>query len=192
MRDRETDSWWSIMTSKAIGGPLDKADLRELPYGEKAQWEDWVRRHPNTLVLSVDGREHDDTNPYDNYFGSDGTFRDLEIDDHRLKPKEPIFAFWLGDRPVAVPHRAFARGKAFKVDGLEDRKVVLYRPAGASMFLSTRAYLVDLSHLHSGKKIRDLLPAEIGLQPPGFEAVPGIDTFWYNWVAVHADTLLLP
>ena len=35
MRDRETDSWWSIMTSDAIGGQLDGADLEELPYGEK-------------------------------------------------------------------------------------------------------------------------------------------------------------
>ena len=31
MRDRETDSWWSIMTSEAIGGELDGADLVELP-----------------------------------------------------------------------------------------------------------------------------------------------------------------
>ena len=58
MRDRETDSWWSIMTSDAIGGALDGADLEELPYGEKATWGDWKRRHPETTVLSVDGVEH--------------------------------------------------------------------------------------------------------------------------------------
>ena len=27
MRDRETDSWWSIMTSTAIGGALQGAEL---------------------------------------------------------------------------------------------------------------------------------------------------------------------
>jgi hypothetical protein len=35
LRDRETDSWWSIMTSDAIGGELDGTDLEELPFGEK-------------------------------------------------------------------------------------------------------------------------------------------------------------
>ena len=59
MRDRETDSWWSIMTSDAIGGELEGDELEELPLGEKSTWKDWVARHPQTLVLSVEGREHD-------------------------------------------------------------------------------------------------------------------------------------
>ena len=47
MRDRETDSWWSIMTSDAIGGELVGTDLVELPRGEKVTWKDWRRRHPD-------------------------------------------------------------------------------------------------------------------------------------------------
>ena len=39
MRDRQTDSWWSIMTSKAIGGPLEGTALPELPVGEKTTWK---------------------------------------------------------------------------------------------------------------------------------------------------------
>ncbi len=41
MRDRETDSWWSIMTSTAIGGAMAGADLVELPLGEKTTWRSW-------------------------------------------------------------------------------------------------------------------------------------------------------
>ena len=89
MRDRETDSWWSIMSSKAIGGELDGVQLTELPVGEKVTWRNWSARHPATLVLSVDGVEHVDSNPYDNYFASEQTFRDLEIEDQRLEPGEP-------------------------------------------------------------------------------------------------------
>ena len=74
MRDRETDSWWSIMTSDAIGGELDGTDLVELPRGEKVTWKDWRGRHPGTLVLSVEGEEHVENNPYDNYFTSESTF----------------------------------------------------------------------------------------------------------------------
>ena len=46
MRDRETDSWWSIMTSNAIGGELEGAELVELPVGEKTTWGAWRARHP--------------------------------------------------------------------------------------------------------------------------------------------------
>ncbi len=50
MRDRETDSWWSIMTSAAIGGELDGTDLVELPYGEKTTWGKWRKRYPDTAT----------------------------------------------------------------------------------------------------------------------------------------------
>ncbi len=65
MRDRETDSWWSIMTSRAIGGPLDGAQLVELPVSTKSTWGQWRRAHPRTLVLSVDGVEYVESNPFD-------------------------------------------------------------------------------------------------------------------------------
>ena len=130
MRDRETDSWWSIMTSDAIGGKLEGVDLVELPYGEKSTWKDWVARYPDTRVLSVGGVEHIERNPYDNYFSSDETFRDLKITDHRLEPKEAIFTFWVGDQPWAVPHAAYEGGRLFEVDGLAGKQLLLYRSPG--------------------------------------------------------------
>jgi len=44
MRDKETDTYWSIMTGDAIAGDLRGTPLEELPLGEKAQWKDWVAR----------------------------------------------------------------------------------------------------------------------------------------------------
>ncbi len=139
MRDRETDSWWSIMSSDAIGGPLDGADLEELPFGTKIRWGEWRQLHPDTLVLSVDGREHVESNPYDNYFASDGTFRGLEIDDDRLAPKEPIYSFRLGGRPFAVPHRAVEGGATFAVG---DRQLLFFRRPGAEPLASTEAWAI--------------------------------------------------
>ena len=142
MRDRETDSWWSIMTSDAIGGELDGTDLVELPRGEKTTWQEWRWQHPDTLVLSVQGEEHIENNPYDNYFASEGTFRDLEIDDRRLAPKDSIYSFWWGDEPYAVPHAAFVGGKVLVVDGWGDQRLFLYRGEGASIFESSQAWVV--------------------------------------------------
>ena len=55
MQDKETDSYWSIMTGKSEGGAQGGTRLNELPVGVKLQWKEWVRRHPDTVVLSVDG-----------------------------------------------------------------------------------------------------------------------------------------
>lgn len=189
MRDRQTDSWWSIMSSDAIGGQLEGTELDVLPAGEKVQWKEWVARHPDTLVLSVGGREHVRNNPYDNYFTSDGTFRGLEVKDSRLPPKAPIYAFTLGGETYAAPHSAFAGGGLFELEAVPERQVVLFREPGAAIFASSEAWTVD-SETASGKSPDELLAAARE-DAAGFERLDGFDTFWYTWVAVNADSRLL-
>jgi hypothetical protein len=191
MRDRETDSWWSIMTSDAIGGELNGADLVELPKGEKTTWKDWRQRHPDTLVLSVGGEEHVENNPYDNYLASEGTFRDLKIEDHRLAPKDSIYSFWWGDEPYAVPHTTFAGGKVLEVEGWEDKRLLLYRGKEASIFESTQAWVVPATLATETKKTKDLLALVRASDTVGAEQLSGFDTFWYNWVSVNEDTHLV-
>ena len=190
MRDRETDSWWSIMTSDAIGGELDGVDLVELPAGEKATFSDWKKRHPDTLVLSVGGEEHDDVNHYENYFASDGTFRDLEIDDKRLEPKTSIYSFWLQDEPWAVPHDSYEGGKIFDLEGVDGKKLFLFRTPGSAIFESTQAFLVSDDLAGAGHAPAQLLRMAGGGNS-GIETLPGFDTFWYNWVAVNENTHLV-
>ena len=177
------------MSSTAIGGSMEGSELVELPISEKATWGDWRSRHPNTLVLSVDGREHVAKNPYDAYFSSDGTFRNLEIDDKRLPAKEPIYTFFLDGTPYAVPHKAYLGGKLFPLEG--GRKLFLYRKPGASMFESSRAWIVEppaLSGIDDPNAILDMLEDPEGQSS---NEVGGFDTFWYSWVAINEQTELL-
>lgn len=178
MRDRETDSWWSIITAKAISGEMEGADLKVLPYGEKATWSDWVERYPHTLVLSVDGREHNPVNYYDSYFVSEMTYENLEIADQRLEPKTPIFSFHHGGKTWAAPHAAFAGGRIFDLG--EHGRIFLNREEGASLFASTHAFFVA----------EDFVAEDAGLTE-GLEAIQGFDTFWYNWVAVNKGSEVL-
>jgi hypothetical protein len=189
MRDRETDSWWSIMTSDAIGGDLGGAKLVVLPAGEKATWKDWRKRHPDTLVLSVEGEEHVDNNPYDNYFTSEGTFRDLEVEDDRLEPKDHIYTFWYNEEPWAISHKAFKGGAVLDADGFNGKRLFLYRSKKGPMYESSRAYLIEesLASAHKPKELLEL--AESGAE--GVENLPGFDTFWYTWVAVNENTRLI-
>ena len=183
MRDRETDSWWSIMTSRSIGGELDGAELVELPFGEKSTWSDWRARYPDSLVLSVEGRQHEPVNHYDDYFANDRTFRGLEIDDRRLEAKEPIFAFFLDGEPYAVRHTA-VQGRRL-LQSAAGVRLLLYRPPGAEMFATTRAWRVPAG------ADGEALPADGELEAAGFTPLEGIDTFWYNWAAVNEGSEIL-
>ena len=190
MRDRETDSWWSIMTGNAIGGEMDGADLVELPFGEKATWGDWVSRHPDTQVLSVDGVEHDPIDHYDSYFSSDDTFRGLTIKDQRLKPKDSIFTFRLDDAPYAITH-ASIQGTRLLAVADQDRSILVYRKPGVSMFASSEAYLVDADQASASPDTAQLLEKARSGNASGFTKLPGIDTFWYTWISANKDSKLI-
>lgn len=188
MRDRETDSWWSLMASRAIGGPLEGTELRELPVGEKTTWSDWISRHPDTLVLSVDGREHVENNPYDRYFTSDGTFRGTEVEDDRLAPKEPVYTFEHDGTPYAVPHATIEGGAVIE---LGERTAFFHRPDGASVFASSDTWMLPAEAVEAGADPDALLGRLEAGEVEGAEKLPGFDTFWYTWVAQHEDTELL-
>lgn len=186
LRDRETDSWWSLMGSRAIGGSLEGVRLEELDHGEKTTWGEWRERHPSSLVLSVDGVEHVENNPYDEYVTDEGTFRGLEVDDDRLAPKEPIYSFWLDDEPWAVTHESIEGGWATTEAG---RTLVFDREPGASIFRSSEAWLLPdgLDAAEPDGLLRRLRAGEI----EGAEGLGGFDTYWYTWVGVNPSTRLL-
>ena len=137
MQDKETDTYWSIMKGVALAGELEGTELVELPFGEKIQWRHWKARHPDTLVLSVEGRE-DGVDAYADYFRDSRGFRGEQASDDRLETKEPIFAFHYDGAPYAARQKHIENGAVFE---LEDGSFVfLYRRKGSSMFQSTRAF----------------------------------------------------
>ena len=139
MQDRETDSYWSIMTNESIHGKSKGAKLEELSHGVKMQWEDWKKNYPNSKVLSVNDRE-DSRNVYSNYFNSDGVFKGHYATDKRLLDKEPVFAFHYKDKNYAIPHGRIEGGKIVKV---ENEFFFMFRPDKTSIYQSTAAYKLE-------------------------------------------------
>ncbi len=163
--------------------------LEELPVGEKTTWGAWREQHPDTLVLSVDGVEHIASNPYDRYFDSAETFRNIGSADNRLPPKEPIFALRHAGQAWAVPHRVAEEGALLDLPGGE-AKLLLFREPGAPVYASTEAWLVE-PEAAAGKTV-DALRRSAKSRGPGITPVAdGFDTFWYTWVGVHRDTHVL-
>jgi len=198
MRDRETDSWWSIISGEAVGGDLTGEKLDELPVGEKVRWSEWRRRYPETLVLSVDGQEHDPRNPYAGYFQSDRTFQRIEAKDGRLSAKEPVFAFRLDGAQYAVPHSAIEGGATVVIG---DKQLFLYRPAGADVFESTRAYEAEGKEKRIEMVESGWVDKKSGLEftegagfsgvVKGVDKLAGFDTFWYNLANIVSDAVVL-
>ncbi len=198
MQDKETDSYWSIMTGDAMAGELKGTRLEELSHGTKAQWKDWKAKHPETLILSVEGVEHIENSPYDNYFSSPDGFRGVTAADERLPTKEAIYAFQIAGKAFAIPYSETVGGTAFETPG---SSVFLYRPEGAALFASTLAYqTTDGSfekkegtwrHVDSGA-IFD--PEQRRFATPTGETIAplsGFDTFWFNWSMTHPESEIL-
>lgn len=192
MQDQQTDTYWSIMEGKAVAGELDGEKLVELPVGEKLQWKDWRAKHPETLALSVRGRE-DAGDGYRDYFQSSGGFRGVEAKDDRLETKTPIFAFHRGDRAYGAAQDAIEGGAVYELD--DGAFVFLFRGSGSSMFASTRAFISSegfeekagvWSENRSGARF-DRVSGEF----PGVESLGGFDTFWYNFSLNNPETSLL-
>lgn len=198
MQDRETDSYWSLMHEEVIAGELKGTKIEELPVGMKVQWKDWVRMHPNTQVLSVNGKE-DAPNVYEEYFSSALGFRHSQAEDKRLPTKEPIFAFEYQQQKLVVPHRVIEGGKVF--DTGSGVKILFYRPQGASMFRSTVAYITTGSgFVKNNQGVWQDIDSGCMFNPEsglfnGKDNCPqrltGFDTFWYNWSLNHPDTKIL-
>ncbi len=195
MRDRETDSYWSLMTSKVIAGELDGLSIEELPIGSKSTWKEWVTKYQQTKVLSVNGRE-DAPIGYARYFRSNGGFRELEASENRLATKEQIYAFHYKGKPYAVAARKIEGGAVFKIG---KKQLFFYRPPNSAMYQSSVAVEGESFELVDGVWTEKSTNAVLDLENYRFFntegklpiALGGFDTFWYNWSLTNPDTKLL-
>ena len=204
MQDRETDSYWAIMKGEAVAGAKKGTELKELPLGKKMKWKRWKRKHPDTLVLSVNGRE-DGQDSYRTYFKSAQGFRNSRAKDKRLRTKAPIFAFKLGEQTYAVNHKELGEGQSFS---LGDRHIFLYRSVDAELFHSTVAFRTNGKGIEKrdgrwvdvgsgcafnteNEVFSNPANATVGGRESCPEAFKGFDTFWYNWSLNNPSTELL-
>lgn len=197
MQDKETDSYWSIMTGSSLAGSYSGTGLQELPLGVKTQWKDWVKAHPDTRILSVDGQEHVFSEGYDNYFNSEEGFRGLSATDKRLPTKAPVYTFHFDEQPYAVPFSAFEGGATFQIGEI---RILLFRPADVAIFYSTHAFVTagqgfekrenGWHDVASGARF-DPESGRFEAAEGGPQRLGGFDTFWYNWSLIHPGTTVL-
>ena len=204
MRDRETDSWWGLMEEEAIDGEMKGTPFVPIPYSKKTTWAKWVAEHPETVVLSVDGKTHEPKDGYAGYFASPETYRDIEIEDRRMAPKTPIFVFQdKKGEPIVVKHESMEGLLTFAPEfGTEPDtpQVFLFRKRGQPMLESTVAYWFPLEFvfdpLGTPKSLRDRIESLLGkpeeAERAGVSRVVGYDTYWYTWAAHNPGARIEP
>lgn len=156
------ESLWSQMMAESVTGPHVGNKLRTLPV-EVTTWEDWVRRHPGTQVLSTEtGHQRDySRSPYAGYFQSDELMFPAP-QDGRLPPKARLLGVWTDEAARAYPLAAF--------ESPGDSQELSQEIAGRQFKL---AYNLEAESLR-------IVEAD--------EGVNWMYSLWFAWYAFHRET----
>ncbi len=161
--DRQTESLWSQILSRAVSGPLRDQALTMIAL-EHTTWADWQARHPDSAVLSRDtgfARDYD-RDPYLAYRLSDALMFGVSAQNDAYPAKTWVLGVEIAGRTKAYPFPELARLDAPSlVDRIGDEDVRIVFDADNQ---SARA------------------------ERPDGEPLPTIMAYWFAWYAFHPQT----
>jgi len=159
MYDRETESLWSQISSRAISGASRGSEL-ELLRSRMESWGAWSLRHPDTTILSrLTGHKRNyGRSPYAGYAASPRLMFPAPSDD-RYHPKMPT----LGLRIPGVVARGYPAAELVRAGGFAEELL-----AGEKVRVRyddvAQVFDVDVS-----------------------EKVEVVEGYWFAWAAFHPD-----
>ncbi len=162
MFDRETQSLWSQIKARAVTGPL-KGTLLPGVAVTHTSWADWLSRHPDTLVLSLETGFNRNylANPYEGYEKESSIMFPVRFRSEGYHPKEQVLGLVLDGKAKAYPFVELAKTSGEVNDELAGQPIqVRYNPTHQS------AEVFDASG----------------------HALPGVALFWFAWYAFHPET----
>jgi hypothetical protein len=159
--DRQSESLWSQIMSKAVSGPLKGTSLKKIPI-QHTSWEAWLEGG-DTRVLSLDtGYRRDySRSPYGGYDNDRELYFPVSARSARYHPKERVIGVEVDGSFKAYPFAELAKVKSPLRDSFGGRDLVLV------FDVETRSGEI---RDNSGKPL------------------PSINSFWFAWYAFHPDT----
>jgi hypothetical protein len=201
MYDKATHSLWSTLNGTPVVGPLvgQGLELQTRPV-VTTTWAEWRRRHPDTLVLSLEtGRERDYSEgaAYRDYFATDRLMFAVPTLDRRLPNKAEVLALRYDGEPLAITTEFLQRNPVYQDRAGATDFVVFTDPSGAN-----RVYDAAGSSFVSWDGLRravdrdgrvwtlgeDALRSERGGRKPRLAAHR---SFWFGWYAQFPQTRLV-
>lgn len=201
MYDHATKSLWSTLTGTPVVGPLvgQGIELKTL-HLVTTTWKEWRRRHPRTLVLSLDTghqRDYSEGAAYRDYFASDRLMFNVPKLDPRLPNKAEVLALRAGNDQLAVA-ADYLRVRRVYHDrvGTQDF-VVLTDASGANRVYESRG--VRFASWDGESLARDQAGGQWKVDEDGLEGprgallkrLPAHRAFWFGWYAAYPSTRLV-
>lgn len=160
--DRQTESLWSQILSRAVSGPSKGSQLQIIPISHTT-WQDWKSRHPESMVLSTETgfRRDYDRDPYSGYESSERIMFPLSNRDNRYHAKELVLGVEVNGKYIAFPFSELKK-----------------KGAQVNIAFNGEELIIEFDETHDTASAR--LASE--------ENIAGIILYWFAWVAFHPDT----
>lgn len=204
MYDHATRSLWSTLEGRPVigrlaGRPIELSALHVVT----TTWKAWRKRHPETLVLSLDTghqRNYGEGVAYHDYFATDRLMFGVPKLDPRLANKAEVLALRApGPRadPLAISAEYLAAHPVYQDRVGAIAFVVFTDASGANRVYETRGAAFarwngeDLAFDREG---RAWTLREDALSGPGgrlLRRVPAHRAFWFGWYSAYPETRLV-
>ncbi len=202
MYDHATKSLWSTLTGTPVVGPLAGKGIELKPlHIVTSTWGAWKRRHPQTLVLSLDTghqRDYSEGAAYREYFAADELMFGVPKLDARLPNKAEVLALRAPGAESLAISADFLRRHPVHHDRLGARRfVVLTDASGANRVYESAG--VAFASWDGERTARDRSGGawsvgEDRLSGPGgriLVRLPAHRAFWFGWHAAYPATRLV-
>ena len=222
MYDRVTDTLWNQFTGEPVLGSLAGAlDLAGQPLRLDllpivlTTYEDWLARHPETVVLDIEtgyARPYEQGAAYGHYFDNPATMFPVWDRSDELRTKDYVYGLRLGGARKAYPIAILADERVVN-DTLDGRAIVLVTaqeidtlgvgrgigavqyPSGGEVRAFERAEHAftpgtdgDTVLDASGAAWRVTEDALVGPAGERLERISGHLAFWFGWYAFFPET----
>lgn len=204
MYDKATQSLWNTMQGTPVIGPLVEKEitLNHLSV-VTTTWGEWKKRHPNTLVLSIETgyqRNYDEGVAYREYFLTDELMFNTPFKSGKLKNKEEVLALRFTDTPYEQ--------LAISVEFLKQNPIYFDQVGHHKLVVITDNSGANRVYEHNGQQFEEYdgykkLIDEEGnvwqvleehLKGPNGEKLarlPYYRAFWFGWHAAYPQTRLV-
>ncbi len=189
MYDRATNSLWNQFTGRPVVGALTGSgiELKVRPVAITT-WQDWLDRHPDTRVLSLNtgySRDYTPGRPYGAYFASAELMFPALVPDPKLAAKDFVFALRNGPEEKAWPLAIFEGGAVIN-DEIDTSDIVL---VGNAATRTVRAFAgggrdftatADPGEITADGQIWTVTEdALVGADGTELERLPGHIAYWF-------------
>lgn len=162
--DRETESLWSQLMSKAISGQQKGTELEMLALNHTS-WGAWQKEYPQTLVLSdkTGFQRNYAKTPYGNYDKNESLYFPVNQLNREYHPKEYVIGLKIAGKTKVYPFAELSKVKSPFMDSFSGKKLTIIYDAK-----------------NRTGKILDEEQVEI----------PTITSFWFAWMAFYPQSIV--